>query len=206
MEMTRFFSQRECGFHHAGGHKNAAIGTNVLLKHEHFWINGNERYAYIMRKRWRFVQENVRKNRKGRKRKKKRWKRCWQWGGGCGILFKRSGNGPMREGSGAGRKNLENDTERLEETTVNSEMSFYLRLWYPEAAKARPERKTQWQVKGLNTRVWSWLRTNAGGVLNTCKSNEDQLEACFWLIRVADGWVTREQSVSYRGITHRKMC
>jgi len=43
-------------------------------------------------------------------------------------------------------------------------------------------------------------------VLNTCKSNEDQPEACFWLIRVADGWVTREQSVSYRGITHRKMC
>ena len=23
-----------------------------------------------------------------------------------------------------------------------------------------------------NWRVWSWLRTNAGGVLNTCKSNE----------------------------------
>ena len=25
---------------------------------------------------------------------------------------------------------------------------------------------------GLLWRVWSWLRTNAGGVLNTCKSNE----------------------------------
>ena len=29
------------------------------------------------------------------------------------------------------------------------------------------------QDKGLNIRVWSWLRTNAGGVLNTCKSNGD---------------------------------
>ena len=53
----------------------------------------------------------------------------------------------MREGSGAGRKNLENDTERLEETTVNSEMSFYLRLWYPEAAKARPEGKPSDKLK-----------------------------------------------------------
>ena len=24
----------------------------------------------------------------------------------------------------------------------------------------------------LNLRVWLWLRTNAGGILNTCKSNE----------------------------------
>ena len=24
----------------------------------------------------------------------------------------------------------------------------------------------------FNMRVWSWLRMNAGGVLNTCKSNE----------------------------------
>ena len=47
-------------------------------------------------------------------------------------------------------------------------------------------------------RVWSWLRMNAGGVPNTCKSNAlAQLieRACTDLTlvyqRVADGWVTR---------------
>ena len=47
-------------------------------------------------------------------------------------------------------------------------------------------------------RVWSWLRMNAGGVPNTCKSYAlAQLidGACTWLTMdhqwVADGWVTR---------------
>ena len=40
-------------------------------------------------------------------------------------------------------------------------------------------------------RVWSWLRTNAGGVPNTCKSNEPRLSACTWSRWVANGWVTR---------------
>ena len=50
------------------------------------------------------------------------------------------------------------------------------------------------QKQTLLTRVWSWLRMNAGGVLNTCKSNEALIfdssdeEASDW---VADGWVTR---------------
>ena len=29
-----------------------------------------------------------------------------------------------------------------------------------------------WQGQNFNMRVWSWLRMNAGGVPNTCKSNE----------------------------------
>ena len=53
----------------------------------------------------------------------------------------------------------------------------------------------------FNIRVWSWLRTNAGGMLNTCKSNGDIWKACFLNILVADGWVTREEPGSYRGIT-----
>ena len=50
----------------------------------------------------------------------------------------------------------------------------------------------------LNTillRVWSWLRMNAGGVLNTCKSNGEPLkeDSSNWYgFLVADGWVTRE--------------
>ena len=52
----------------------------------------------------------------------------------------------------------------------------------------------------INLRVWFWLRTNAGGVLNTCKSNERSNTL------VADGWVTREQPAFTRGITLRNRC
>ena len=38
-------------------------------------------------------------------------------------------------------------------------------------------------------RVWSWLRLNAGGRPNTCKSNGNIGKACFSWWRVADGWV-----------------
>ena len=55
-------------------------------------------------------------------------------------------------------------------------------------------------------RVWSWLRTNAGGVLNTCKSNEVDWEACFLRYRVANGWVTRRQPAVKMGTTDRKVC
>ncbi len=34
----------------------------------------------------------------------------------------------------------------------------------------------EWQ-NILNWRVWSWLRLNAGGMLNTCKSNDDEVLA-----------------------------
>ena len=63
----------------------------------------------------------------------------------------------------------------------------------PAMVKKEPRKKL------FNMRVWSWLRMNAGGVLNTCKSNgtfhPKREEACFGLIQpeclVADGWVTR---------------
>ena len=50
------------------------------------------------------------------------------------------------------------------------------------------------QVEHFNMRVWSWLRMNAGGVLNTCKSNEaleNESSEEFSFDWVADGWVTR---------------
>ena len=40
----------------------------------------------------------------------------------------------------------------------------------------------------LNWRVWSWLRLNAGGRPNTCKSSANVSSE---IIRAADGWVTR---------------
>ncbi len=43
-------------------------------------------------------------------------------------------------------------------------------------------------------RVWSWLRTNAGGVPNTCKSSEETTGACTSCLlsgeRVSNTWVT----------------
>ena len=49
----------------------------------------------------------------------------------------------------------------------------------------------------FNIRVWSWLRMNAGGVLNTCKSNEENLIESFGRIsfflsggRVSNVWAT----------------
>ena len=44
-------------------------------------------------------------------------------------------------------------------------------------------------------RVRSWLRMNAGGVLNTCKSNEVYFEVFGWMDipsggRVSNAWVT----------------
>ncbi len=52
-------------------------------------------------------------------------------------------------------------------------------------------RKNNWsQIKIFEyRRVWSWLRLNAGGRPNTCKSNGNMMKACFRWWRVADGWV-----------------
>ena len=50
------------------------------------------------------------------------------------------------------------------------------------------------RIQTFLTRVWSWLRMNAGGVLNTCKSNEAlKIDSSddFFCDLVADGWVTR---------------
>ena len=58
------------------------------------------------------------------------------------------------------------------------------------------------ETSNFNMRVWSWLRMNAGGVPNTCKSNGTILR-CFrtdLYSLVADGWVTRGQPAFHRGI------
>ena len=39
-------------------------------------------------------------------------------------------------------------------------------------------------IKLLNMRVWSWLRMNAGGVLNTCKSNGVLMNERFSLLLI----------------------
>ena len=47
------------------------------------------------------------------------------------------------------------------------------------------------EITVINMRVWSWLRMNAGGVPNTCKSNGVKWNFRMELNLVADGWVTR---------------
>ena len=55
----------------------------------------------------------------------------------------------------------------------------------------------------LQWRVWSWLRMNASGRLNTCKSRGSINIACNVWWRPAHGCVTRMQPTCNRGITLR---
>ena len=55
----------------------------------------------------------------------------------------------------------------------------------------------------LQWRVWSWLRMNASGRLNTCKSRGSGDCACTICRRPAHGCVTRMQPTCNRGITLR---
>ena len=66
-----------------------------------------------------------------------------------------------------------------------------------------------WSIDTKLLRVWSWLRMNAGGVLNTCKSNGTPWTAASakGMGRlVANGWVTREQPALRRGTTAGNGC
>ena len=79
------------------------------------------------------------------------------------------------------------------ETVKNCEKSQYgTNLCF--LGNKKPEVSSEKGNKHFNMRVWSWLRMNAGGVLNTCKSNEAPWNASSdkWIgDLVADGWVTR---------------
>ena len=64
--------------------------------------------------------------------------------------------------------------------------------------------KCQWQAKNykiIQWRVWSWLRMNASGRLNTCKSRGSMRVSNNLWWRPAQGCVTREQLARFRGIT-----
>ena len=86
---------------------------------------------------------------------------------------------------------LENDTE-----------SRRTRVWFFGVTFKRDsqfemsfelEGKTLRFNTGFNTRVWSWLRTNAGGVPNTCKSSGDSEELALSYSsggRVSNAWAT----------------
>ena len=73
----------------------------------------------------------------------------------------------------------------------------------------RSQFASKFWVTNYKLRVWSWLRTNAGGVPNTCKSNEaffHRMLAFTERSLVANGWVTRRQPARKRGITLGNRC
>ena len=73
----------------------------------------------------------------------------------------------------------------------------------------RSQFASKFWVTNYKLRVWSWLRTNAGGVPNTCKSNEaffHRMLAFTERSLVANGWVTRRQPAQKRGITLGNRC
>ena len=63
----------------------------------------------------------------------------------------------------------------------------------PKSSKKESQRKTGGMKRRINMRVWSWLRMNAGGVPNTCKSNGHNLKPSENYVsggRVSNAWVT----------------
>ena len=71
---------------------------------------------------------------------------------------------------------------------------IFKELTFKNSKKGKDSQVDILTKSNINQRVWSWLRMNAGGVLNTCKSNEAPVieTSVNWPgDLVADGWVTR---------------
>ena len=56
--------------------------------------------------------------------------------------------------------------------TYEKNATFYCETSLNEFVKEKDEASLEGDESTFNMRVRSWLRMNAGGVLNTCKSNE----------------------------------
>ena len=105
---------------------------------------------------------------------KKSKKTCWQRKRKDDILIEHCSKGQW----GSSLK-TEQEIDTLQETTnVNKFMQ-------------ERQRKAVTIEELIKWRVWSWLRINAGGVPNTCKSI-DRSPAC-WTEIEANGWVIRKQ-------------
>ena len=105
---------------------------------------------------------------------KKKKKTCWQRKREDDILIEHCSKGQW----GSSLK-TEQEIDTLQETTnVNKFMQ-------------ERQRKAVTIEELIKWRVWSWLRINAGGVPNTCKSI-DRSPAC-WTEIEANGWVIRKQ-------------
>ena len=105
---------------------------------------------------------------------KKSEKTCWQRKRKDDILIEHCSKGQW----GSSLK-TEQEIDTLQETTnVNKFMQ-------------ERQRKAVTIEELIKWRVWSWLRINAGGVPNTCKSI-DRSPAC-WTEIEANGWVIRKQ-------------
>ena len=113
----------------------------------------------------------------------------------------------------SGRETTEKQLKNLDNWTVKQPWKFlksfiFKELTFKNSKKGKIAKQLFWPNQTLYQRVWSWLRMNAGGVLNTCKSNEEFWMRLRWILefRVADGWVTRGQPALYRGTTAGNGC
>ena len=114
----------------------------------------------------------------------------------------------------SGRETTEKQLKNLDNWTVKQPWKLLKSFIFKELTFKNSKKGMNSQAVILtesNTfyqRVWSWLRMNAGGVLNTCKSNEGFWMRLRWIpkYRVADGWVTRGQPALYRGTTAGNGC
>ena len=104
--------------------------------------------------------------------------------------------------------------QHLRSRSLKTEQSFDKQMcrascFKQEQQYLRSQFASKFWVTNYKLRVWSWLRTNAGGVPNTCKSNEaffHRMLAFTERSLVANGWVTRRQPAQKRGITLGNRC
>ena len=62
-------------------------------------------------------------------------------------------------------------TRDSQTVVLSKRIKHFLSLWLNQCESQLSWCEHRWIANTFYQRVWSWLRMNAGGVLNTCKSN-----------------------------------
>ena len=135
-----------------------------------------------------------------KKEKEKRWKKGLTNGRQCGMIYKLSFERAMMFEKYTVRKSGNKMSESKSITTIAQ--GNWSTLSIPNKVLANFTKTLVFKIELINfrknfSRVWSWLRTNAGGVPNTCKSSENFAAESFgrkqWKEsggRVSNAWVT----------------
>ena len=115
----------------------------------------------------------------------------WQINSNATLKIQREKEAVRQRGSG---KILKDFSEKYR---TDTNQKTVLKNGYKKAKLVLVRRSDIKLICGANllilSRVWSWLRMNAGGVLNTCKSNGLVLKPSdIWVSggRVSNAWVT----------------
>ena len=87
------------------------------------------------------------------------------------FLTKQKASDIMNELSAERRRQTTLITKQWNTYDSRKFFTFLRTVWKTKNSKTRDSYLLSWVNQTFNQRVWSWLRMNAGGVLNTCKSN-----------------------------------